>query len=84
MALERTMGEWELWCCISTQMVGQSTTATLAKKECRCWKQGYSHLDLYFESPRIHSTQANIHHGRVQSQTVIRVTMDGEGIVEGR
>jgi hypothetical protein len=84
MALKRTMGEWEPWRCISTEMVGQSTTATLAKEEWRCWTQSYGHLELYFESPRIHCTRANIHQGRVQSQTDIRVTMDGEGTVGGR
>ena len=56
----------------------------LGKGEWRCWMQSYGHLELYFESPRIYCTRANIHQGRVQSQTDIRVTMDGEGTVGGR
>jgi len=84
MALERTMGEWEPWRWISMEMVGQSTTATLAKEEWSCWKKSDGHLELYFESPRIHSMRVNIHRGRVLSQMDIRVTIYGEGTVAGR
>jgi len=83
MALEWTMGEWEPQHCDSTETVGQSTAAGLGQEEWGCSTQPCGHSELHFGSLRIHSTRANIHLSRVQTQTDLGVTIDGERTVGG-
>jgi len=83
MALERTMGEWEPQHCDSTETIGQSTAASLGQEEWSCSTRTCGHSEMHFESLRIHSTGVNIHLGRIQTQTDLGVTIDGEGTVGG-